>query len=302
MYILMPMSNQIELRHLEYFQTVAKELHFRKAAEKLFITQPALSRQIKQLEDYLGAELLKRDKRNVSLTKAGEYLLTESQFVIDHLAFVKDNIRHIASGDEGEVRIGFVGSAMQSIIPKLLKTLNNESPGIHFILTELTNQSQVDLIRNDQLDIGFIRTIRLPKGLNKLKVYQETFSLVLPSSHPLTSKHFTSVADLQDENFILFSSQYSHGYYDKILSIFEDQGFSPKVAHESVHANTIFRLVENELGIGIVPTSLKHGTSLNIKFIDLTNISQRTTLSAIWKNDSRNPVLHQVTKLLKSSI
>lgn len=298
MYILMHMSNQIEFRHLRYFQTVAKELHFRKASEKLFITQPALSRQIQQLEEYVGAKLFDRDKRNVSLTKAGEYLLKESQFMFDHLGFIKDNIRHIASGDEGEIRIGFVGSAMQSVIPALLKKINKKSPGVHFVLTELTNQDQVDLIRNDQLDLGFIRTMRLPEGLNKLDVFDETFCLVLPKSHPITQKSFKSILDLKDEDFILFSSQYSHGYYDKIMSIFEDQGFTPRIAHESVHANTIFRLVENELGIGIVPSSLKQGFDLDIKFIELDKIPQRTTLSAIWKKGSLNPILENVVKLL----
>ena len=299
MHILMLMSNQIEFRHLKYFQTVAKELHFRKAAEKLFITQPALSRQIKQLEEYVGTELFKRDKRNVSLTKAGEYLLTEAQFLFDHLGFIKDNIGHIARGDEGEIRIGFVGSAMQSVIPALLKKINRDSPGIHFVLTELTNQDQVDQIRNDQLDLGFIRTMRLPEGLKKLDVFEETFCLVLPKSHPISSKNFKTISDLEKENFILFSSQYSHGYYDKIMSIFEDQGFAPKIAHESVHANTIFRLVENELGIGIVPSSLKQGFDLNIKFIDLERIPQRTTLSAIWKQESRNPILKKVIHTLE---
>ncbi|MEP1152334.1 MAG: LysR family transcriptional regulator [Balneola sp.] len=296
------MGNQIEFRHLKYFQVVAKELHFRKAAEKLFITQPALSRQIQQLEEYVGAELFKRDKRNVSLTPAGKYLLKESLFLFEHLSFIKDNIRHISKGDEGEIRIGFVGSAMQSVIPALLKKVNKELPGIHFVLTELTNQHQVDLIRNDQLDIGFIRTMRLPEGLKKLDVFEEPFCLVLPKSHPISAKSFNNISDLEKENFILFSSQYSHGYYDKIMSIFEDQGFSPKVAHESVHANTIFRLVENELGIGIVPSSLKQGFDLDIKFIELNNIPQRTTLSAIWKEESRNPLLGRVIPYLKNPV
>ncbi len=294
----MLMSNQIEFRHLKYFITVAEELHFRKAADKLFITQPALSRQIKQLEEYIGAPLLIRDKRNVELTKSGEYLLDEAHFLFNHLDFVKQTISHLQQGEEGELRIGFVGSAMQSVIPDLLKQINKSSPGIHSVLTELPNQEQVDRIRNDHLDLGFIRTIRLPEGLNKLDVYEENFCLVLPASHPISADNFNSVYDLKDENFILFSSQYSHGYYDKILSIFEDQGFSPKVAHESVHANTIFRLVESELGIGIVPSSLKRGFDLNIKFIELDTIPQRTTLSAIWKTDSRNPILSKVIEFL----
>lgn len=295
----MLMSNELELRHLRYFLTVANELHFSKAAEKLYITQPALSRQIKQLEDHLGAELLVRDKRNVNLTRIGEYLQDEASYLFNHLEFVKQNIRHLEKGDEGELRIGFVGSAMQSVIPGLLKEIDQQSPGIHTILTELPNQEQIDRIRNDQLDIGFIRTMRLPEGLNKMDVFEEAFCLVLPADHRFDQSNFKSVKDLEEEQFILFSSQYSHGYYDKIMSIFEDQGFSPKVAHESVHANTIFRLVENNLGIGIVPSSLKRGFDLDIKFIELEQIPQRTTLSAIWKADSRNPILRTVSSLLK---
>ena len=295
------MSNEIEHRHIRYFLTVAEELHFSRAAEKLFITQPALSRQIRQLEEYLGAQLFKRDKRNVSLTKTGEYFLEEATFLFNHLAFVKQNIRRVSDGEEGELRIGFVGSAMHSVIPGLLKQINERSPGIHTVLTELPNQDQIDRIRNDELDIGFIRTMRLPSGLKKADVFEESFCLVLPESHPLNPNSFNSVIDLENEPFILFSSQYSHGYFEKIMSIFEDQGFSPKVAHESVHSNTIFRLVENGLGIGIVPSSLKHGYDLKIKFIELDMIPQRTTLSAVWKEESRNPLLHRVEELLKNS-
>ena len=135
---------------------------------------------------------------------------------------------------------------------------------MHTELTELPNQVQIDRVRNDTLDIGFIRSMRLPNGLEKKHVFKETFSLVLPISHELNQQNFRSVKQLQEESFILFSSQYSHGYFEKIMSIFEDQGFSPKVAHQSVHANTIFRLVEQNLGIGIVPTSLTHGFALNL--------------------------------------
>lgn len=292
------MSNQIEFRHLRYFITVAEELHFRKAAKKLYITQPALSRQIQQLEEYIGAPLLFRDKRNVELTKSGEYLLDEAHFLLKHLDFVQQNINHIDSGKAGELRIGFVGSAMQSVIPDLLKQINKKYPSIHAVLTELPNQEQINRVRNDHLDLGFIRSMRLPADLNKIDVYEENFCLVLPKDHPISMANFNGVEDLRDESFILFSSQYSHGYYEKILSIFEDKGFSPKVAHESVHANTIFRLVENKLGIGIVPSSLKKGFDLDIKFIELTNIPQRTVLSAIWKTNSRNPLLANVIKFL----
>jgi DNA-binding transcriptional LysR family regulator len=179
-----------------------------------------------------------------------------------------------------------------------LKQIHEASPGVHTVLTELPNQDQIDRIKKDELDIGFIRTMRLPEGLHKKDVYEETFCLVLPENHSLDQDNFVTVKNLEHEPFILFSSQYSHGYYDKIMSIFEDQGFSPKVAHESVHANTIFRLVENGLGIGIVPLSLTRGFDLKIKFINLDKIPQKTTLSAIWKHENRNPILNRVLQIL----
>ncbi|WP_018127461.1 LysR family transcriptional regulator [Balneola vulgaris] len=292
------MSNQIEHRHLRYFLTVAEELHFHKAAEKLFITQPALSRQILQLEKYLNTELLIRDKRNVSLTKAGEYFYEEAKFILNHIDFVTKNVQHLNRGDIGELRIGFVGSAMQNVIPDLLTSINKEAPGIHTVLTELPNQEQIDKLRDDQLDLGFIRSMRVPDGLKKHDVLTETFCIVLPKNHPIDEATFKSVQQFKEDHFILFSSKYSHGYYDKIMSIFEDEGFTPKVTHESVHANTIFRLVENGLGLAIIPSSLKHGFNLNIKFIDLKHIKQRTTLSAVWKDNHRNPVLNRVIPYL----
>ncbi len=297
-YILITMSNDLELRHLRYFQALAEQLHFGKAADQLFITQPALSRQIKQLEEILQTDLFKRDKRNVELTPAGEYLLDEVDYVFNHLSFVKKNIKYINAGDVGVLRIGFVGSAMNTVIPGLISAIQEETPGIHTELTELPNQVQIDKIRKDELDIGFIRSMRLPEGLQKKSVLEETFSLVLPKDHVLNQENFKSVKQLQNESFILFSSQYSHGYFEKIMSIFEDQGFSPKVAHQSVHANSIFRLVEQNLGIGIVPTSLTIGFDLNFKRIELTKIPQRTILSAIWKKEHRNQLLTRLLELL----
>lgn len=294
----MPISNQFELRHLRYFQEVARELNFRKAAEKLFITQPGLSRQIHQLEESIDAQLFVRDKRNVQLTAAGKYLQQETALIFNQLDKVIKNTAHIHHGDSGEVSIGFVGSAMQLVIPTLLKQLNKSHPGIHTILTELSNQQQLDAILSDALDIGFIRYMKTPRSIEVLEMHEDTFSLVIPVNHHLNLDNFTNISQLQAENFILFSPDYSPGYYEKIMSIFDDHGFSPRVSHETVHANTIFRLVEQGLGVGIVPTSLTQGFDLKIRFIELHGIRQRTKLSAVWKKNHHNPLLEKLIEQL----
>ncbi|GAA4278976.1 LysR family transcriptional regulator [Aquimarina mytili] len=292
------MSYQLELRHFAYFLAVAEELHFRKAAEKLFISQPGLSRQIKQLEERIGVSLFDRNKRNVSLTPAGLYLKKELEYIFNHIDFTVKQTRLIDKGNKGEIRIGFLGSAMQTVIPELLVKSNTKFPAIRFNLEEMSNHLQVEAIEKDQLDIGFVRLARVPKGLKMRTVFEDTFSLVLPENHKLTKETFRSIKQVSEENFVLFSSDYSSLYYDKIMSICEDKGFTPKVSHKSVHAQTIYKLVESGLGVAIVPTSLQYGFDLGVKFLEIPRISQKTLLSVIWKENNRNPALEQIKSLL----
>lgn len=292
------MSYQLELRHYKYFQAVAEELNYRKAAEKLYISQPGLSRQIKQMEEILGAPLFERTKRKVSLTPAGNFLKKEIDFLMNHLELTKKQVQKIHLGEKGEVRIGFLGSAMQKVIPELLVKMNKQYPELKTSLEEMSNISQVSCLEKDKLDLGFVRLARVPPGLKLKPVFEDTFSVVLPKGHRLNSKNFKGVDQLQDEDFILFSSDYSQLYYDKIMSICEDKGFTPKVSHRSVNAPTIFKLVENRLGIAIVPSSLQHGFDFDIKFLEIPNVPQRTTLSAVWKENNRNPALNNLIELI----
>lgn len=292
------MSNQIEIRHLRYFLAVAEELHFRKAADRLFISQPGLSRQISQLEAALGVKLFIRTKRNVELTPSGQYLKDRTETWLNQLDFTFRSLRSIDKGEEGEVRIGFVGSAMQTVIPESLTKLDSKFPGIHTSLTEMSNHDQLNELEHDRLDIGFVRLNRTPADIESRTVFEDTFSVVLPADHFLDGSNFESVHQLAAEKFILFSSDYSFGYYDQIMSICEDAGFSPHVSHKSVHANTIFRLVENKLGVAIVPTTLQYGFDLKIRFIELKEIPQRTKLSAVWKAKNENPALKWYLEVL----
>ncbi|MGS2762743.1 LysR family transcriptional regulator [Sinomicrobium sp. M5D2P9] len=292
------MNYQIELRHFIYFLAVAEELHFRKAAEKLFISQPGLSTQIRQMEEILGTQLFVRDKKKVRLTPAGEFLKKEVEFILNHLEQTKKQLKLIGNGHLGEVRIGFLGSAMQNVVPELLLGLKEKYPLVHTTLEELSNQAQIHAIMADRLDIGFVRLSRVPKGLQVRPVFEDTFSLVLPADHPLDGVNFRNINQVAKEDFILFAQDYSPAYYDTVLSICEDAGFAPNVSHKSVHAQTIFKLVENKLGIAIVPTTLQHGFQMKVKFIEMANIEQRAVLSMVWKAGNRNPALQNCMDLL----
>lgn len=292
------MDYQIELRHFVYFLAVAEELHFRKAAEKLHISQPGLSTQIKQMEGLLQTQLFERDKKKVRLTPAGAYLKEEVEFVLNHLEQTKKQLKLIGEGHMGEIRIGFLGSAMQNVVPDMLLGLKQQYPLMHTSLEELSNRAQIRAILRDQLDLGFVRLARVPKGLRLKPVFEDTFSLVLPQDHPVEVNQFKGMRQVAEDDFILFSQDYSPLYYDTVLSICEDAGFSPKVSHKSVHAQTIFKLVENKMGIAIVPTALQYGFQMKVKFIELKKIAQRAVLSMVWKEDNRNPALQNCMDLL----
>ncbi len=292
------MGYQLELRHFTYFLAVAEELHFRKAANRLFISQPGLSRQIKQMEEIIEAKLFIRDKRNVRLTIAGQYLKKELDYIFNHINFTIKQTRLLDLGSDGEIRIGFLGSAMQTVIPELLVSANNTFPNIRFSLEEMSNYLQVDAIEKDQLDLGFVRLARVPKDVKMKTIHTDTFSLVLPKTHHLDMQSFKNIGQVSDENFILFSSDYSSLYYNKIMSICEDRGFKPKVSHRSVHAQTIFKLVESGLGVAIVPTSLQFGFDLDVKFLEIPKIKQTAVLSVIWKENNRNPALQKISALI----
>lgn len=295
------MSYQLELRHYKYFMAVAEALHYRKAAERLFISQPGLSRQIKQMEEILETQLFIRDKKKVQLTPAGEYLKKELEVTLTHLEQTTKQVRLIGKGQMGEIRIGFLGSAMQEVIPSMLLQLKKEYPEIHTSLEELSNKAQVNAILKNQLDIGFVRLSRIPRGLRIKPVFEDTFSLVLPKNHALSESNFKGMKQLSEADFILFAQDYSPLYYDTVMSICEDAGFKPQISHKSVHAQTIFKLVENGLGISIVPTALQHGFQLNVKFIELAKIKQRAVLSVLWKDDHHNLALKHCLDLLFNS-
>lgn len=292
------MSNRIELRHLRYFLAVAKELHFRKASEKLFISQPGLSRQIKSLEMELGFPLFERSNKKVFLTKPGEYLKKEVELIFKHLGTVFEHAKHLNEGVEGQINFGYVGSAMQSIMPQLLLQIKKDNTNIHFNLKEMENPDQIEALLQKEIDLGFVRLKKVPRELNIHPVFEDTFSLVLPVDHFIEKENFYGMNQLKDEEFILFEQSYSPDYYEQIMQIFIDSGYIPKISHNTVHASTIFKLVENHLGISIVPTMLKHGYRGNVKFIELDNIRQTTELSVAWNSGNRNPILKKILDYL----
>ncbi|GAB3649132.1 LysR substrate-binding domain-containing protein [Echinicola sediminis] len=290
----------MELRQLRYFLTLSEELHFHRAAEKLFIVQPALSKQIKQLEEELGIDLLKRDKRNVKLTPAGEYFKKEVKTLLDQLELVKSHTRLIQEGEKGEIRIGYVGSCIHTFLPDTLTELHEAYPHIQTYLNEMTSSTQLEAIQNGELDIAFLRNPVPHPQFDSRLVFRETFSLVLPETHHITPNNFQGIGQLSAEEFILPTRTDGELYYRLQLSICEDAGFTPQIAHETVHGHTVLNLVDHGLGITFLPTSFQDVTSASVRFIELQNIPQRAEITALWNKENPNPSLSKLLSFISA--
>ena len=293
------MGYQIELRHYQYFLVLAEELNYRKAAERLFISQPGLSRQIKQMEEILNVELFTRTKRNVSLTVPGQYLKKEVESIFNQIRLTEKNLKQIKSGNTGFLKIGFVGSAMHSVIPDILLKIKSKFPLIHATLQELPNDTQLKEIENNKLDLGFVRVNLGMPGLKLAPIHYDEFYLAVHKNHPLTESTFTSLNQVSEEDFILFNRDFSPSYFDQIMTVFDQHGFKPKISHTSVHAFTIYKLIECGFGVAIIPGSMSSGFNMDVKFLKIPQISTEAQLSIVWNPQSTNPAMLNVVEMLE---
>ena len=278
----------MNLEQIKYFLGLADELHFWRAAEKMFITQSALSRQIQALEQELGVQLFDRNNRNVKLTKAGEFLRGEYQRIVNELESVNRHAMLIQTGEVGSLRIGHPGSITYSLLPELLAGFGAKYPQVKIELTELLTENVETALLNYHIDIGFNRESITARALQAKKVLTEPFALVVPIKHPLSKKNRATLTDVKTETFILPSITSQSIYADLLRQIFTDYDFMPKIQYESEYGATILALVGKGLGVSILPFSYAAQSPNRVKFIKLPHT---TTLYVICRKDDASAVL-----------
>jgi DNA-binding transcriptional LysR family regulator len=247
------MDRDIELRHLRYFVAVAEELHFGRAAERLHLAQPPLSQQIRKLEEILGYPLFVRTSRAVRLTAAGTVFLERARRTLRNVQEDLEEARSIGRGDEGTLRVGFIGSGMLTPLPTMLGTYRHLYPRVQLLLSESYTANIAASLARGTLDAGFLRDGGPIEGLHVESIFSEPYVAVLPSKHRLAGKSAISPADLRDEPFVFFTPTAGKLAYDKTMLLFEEYGFRPQVVQEAPQWLTILRLVAAGLGVSVGP-------------------------------------------------
>ncbi|WP_346293719.1 LysR substrate-binding domain-containing protein [Sphaerothrix gracilis] len=281
----------MELRHLRYFIAVAEELHFSRAAERLCISQPPLSQQIRSLEEELGVKLFERTKRHVQLTEAGKVFLDRCYVVLAQLEQAIVATQRVERGEVGQLEIGFVGSATYTVLPEILSVFREQFPAVDLRLHELTTAQQIYALHNKQVDVGIVRSAITEPGLEVKCILQESLMLALPKTHPLSAQTNVSLSTLKNELFILFPAKMGPAFYEQIIDICQQAGFRPKVAQEAVQMQTIIGLVAAELGIAFVPASLKNFPRSGVVYRPLQEKTPKTRLYLAWRQHDASPVL-----------
>ncbi len=291
----------MELRHLHYFITVAEELHFSRAAERLHISQPPLSQQIRGLEDELGVKLFERTKRQVHLTEAGKVFLERSYLVLAQLEQAIAVTQQIGRGEVGQLVIGFVDSATYTVLPEILRVFREQFPAVKLRLHEMTTAQQIQALHHKQVDIGIVRSAISESGLSVECFLQESLVLALPETHPFSAQTQLSLSTLADELFILFPARMGPVFYEQIIHSCQQAGFRPKVAQEAVQMQTIVGLVAAGLGIAIVPASMQNFHRSGVIYRPLQEQIPKTGLYLTWRQHDSSPVISAFLSLVRKT-
>jgi DNA-binding transcriptional LysR family regulator len=278
-----------ELRHLVYFREVARQLHFRKAAETLAVAQPALSRQIAQLEAALGAPLFVRSRRRVELTAAGHLLAERVEPLLRALAGVPAELRALSQGRIGRVRIAFTGLAMATVLPGIVREFQRRFPGIHVELNESPTSAQLAALQAGELDCGFFHPDAPTPGLQTRLLLGEKNGVLLPADHTLAGRANLRLRDLATTSFVLFPRSHNPGFYDRILAAFAGAGVTPRIAEEVWPRANGIGLVRSGLGATFMCPSEAQSLPPEVVFRPLAGPAPESRLVVGWKQPPDPP-------------
>nr|WP_232539990.1 LysR family transcriptional regulator [Azohydromonas aeria] len=292
----------MDLFQLRCFVAVCEELHFGKAAVRLHMTQPPLSRQIQLLEDSVGARLLERTSRSVALTAAGTVLYKDALKLLKLADAAVANARLTASGDSGRVTVGYTAVSGYVLIPQLLLQAQQALPGIEIVLEEMVSSQQLRALADEALDLAFVRPLASEADLLYHRVVREPMQLALPASHALAGKRRITLADLAGQPLIMYSQKEGQYFHDKIKNLFAATGVQPRYVHHMGQTHAIVALVQAGIGVAIVPASARHLYFEQVEFRDLWRRDVVAEIYLAWRRAERNPAQRRLREFILKTL
>ncbi|MFM0505491.1 LysR family transcriptional regulator [Paraburkholderia caffeinilytica] len=246
----------MELRHLRYFVAVAEERNFTRAAQRLNMAQPPLSRQIQQLEETLGVQLFQRDSRPLKLTETGKFFYAHAVQLLAQTAELESMTKRVGN-IERSLSIGFVGSTLYGMLPKIIRRFRDENTTVELSLHEMSTMDQIRALKDGQIDVGFGRIRHEDANIRRVILREEKMIVALPEGHALSrAKPLLALSDLVNETLIVFPKAPRPSYADQVLSAFQDRALKPRRIYEVRELQIALGLVAAGEGISVVPSSV----------------------------------------------
>lgn len=286
------------LSRLSCFIAVAEELHFGRAAERLHMTQPPLSRQIQQLENELGVHLIDRTTRSVTLTPAGVAFLPDARRILQLAEGAALNVRRVPAGDLGTVVVGFTAASAHAVLPRLLERARTQLPDVKIELREMVSAAQLEGLMTGEIDLGMARPPLKRPGIVSRPLLHEQLVAALPAEHPLVDVgRQLTLNDLDGQDLVMYSPVQARYFHELLISTFTIAGATPRHVQYVTQVHTMLVLVRSGIGIALVPASAATLHPEGVVFRSIGAFRERPVeLDAAWRGDSTNPALHRLLR------
>ncbi|MND86847.1 HTH-type transcriptional regulator CatM [compost metagenome] len=294
----------MEIKHLRAFVTLAEELHFGRAAQRLSIVQPALSAQIRLLEEELGLRLFERNRHSVAMTEVGKIFLPEARATLHQAAHAADVARASGRGEIGCVRLGFVSSVLPALLPTLIRSVHDRFPRIQLELKDMPGPDQAAALKSGQLDFGLMRLPAVIPGVHTQEVLSEAIVVALPKGHPLAESDGITPMQLSKFPVFILARRYAPGFYDQMMQVLNGYGIQIEIASELGEFTTMLALVSAGLGVGVLPANAARALPANVVARTLAIGSYRATTGLAWvdlNSPLKNTVYRLITELFSAS-
>lgn len=289
-------------RSLQIFLVLAEELHFGRAAARLNMSQPPLSKHVQRMEKQLGTCLFERDQRNVRLTPAGAELVRQASALLAHSARAVRAVQQIERGEAGQIRIGFVAAAIFLKIDRLFHAVERQVPGIEILWQEMSTAEQVEAIMLDHIDLGIAQRPAVSPEMDSQIITRVPLVAALPQNHRLAAGKSVRLRQLADDSFIMLRRDPAPGFYDLIISTCFRAGFSPSISHSTKHLLSAVSLVAMGRGVSLVPQTMANARIPGVVFMRLSDKPSYAEYSVIWKKRNVLSILPRVLDALAATI
>jgi DNA-binding transcriptional LysR family regulator len=294
----------MELRYLRYFVAVAERQNFTRAAEELHVAQPAISQQIKSLENELGVALLLRTRRSVRLTAAGQAFLREAKEILAHAELAKQVARRAARGETGSLAIGCFSSSVAGFLSELIQEYRRKFPAVRVHLFEMTPEQQLQAFSRAKIDVGFTRPLRQEQARNfeQERIYRDRLMLALPRSHSLAKARQGALEKLAHDDFVLFKRSEAPELVDSMIQLCAKSGFTPRLVSEPSMMQTVLMAVAAGIGVSLVPGCVRSFRQPGVVFLPVRPGSPPIDLVLVRPKGEVSPTVSAWLELVRQRI